>query len=94
MCLYRTKLPGKSVLAVMGAGKSYTKEEILAIARIKLQNPGVQLGPAFWDKMLREGRLPPCLRDRMVHSGGDLAKWMNHNREKASEEYEARMIGA
>ena len=66
----------------MGAGKAYTQEEILAIARIKIQNPGVQLGPAFWDTMLREGRLPPCLRDRMVHSGGDLAKWMNHNREK------------
>ena len=71
----------------MGAGKTYTQEEILAIARIKIQNPGVQLGPVFWEKMFREGKLPQCLRDR-INSGGALDKWICRHEERVTKAVE------
>ena len=62
----------------MGAGNRYSKEEVLAIARVELANPEVQLGPVFWQEKAREGQLPPILMERM-RKGGDLSKYMNRH---------------
>ena len=62
----------------MGGGKWYSREEILALARIKVANPEKQLGPAFWEEQARENQLPPILMAR-IRMGGDLAKYLNRH---------------
>ena len=65
-------------MRAMGAGKCYSREEILALARIKVANPEKQLGPAFWEEQARENQLPPILMAR-IRMGGDLAKYLNRH---------------
>ena len=65
----------------MGAGNRYSKEEVLAIARVELANPEVQLGPVFWQEKAREGQLPPILMERM-RNGGDPAKFINRHEDQ------------
>jgi hypothetical protein len=62
----------------MGAGKTYTAGEILAIANVKLANPGVQLGPVWWEQMAADERLPQVLTDR-IREGGDISKFINRH---------------
>ena len=74
----------------MGKNKSYSKDEIQALALIfrDLNIPlppytqgGGKWGKKFWEGLRDEGRLPQCLVDRLA-SGGDLTKWATKNREK------------
>ena len=60
----------------MGAGKPYTAGEIMAMAKIKLANPGVQLGPVWWQQMAADDLLPQVLIVR-IREGGDIPKFLN-----------------
>ena len=60
----------------MGAGKPYTAGEIMAMAKIKLANPGVQLGPVWWQQMAAHDRLPQVLIVR-IREGGDIPKFLS-----------------
>jgi hypothetical protein len=65
-------------IVTMGAGKTYTALEIKAIAQVKLANQEHQLGPAWWERMAEEKRLPQILLER-IRNGGDIAKFINRN---------------
>jgi hypothetical protein len=60
----------------MGAGKPYNSEEILAMARVKMANPRVKLGPVWWERMAEQERLPQVLIER-VRGGGDPSKFLS-----------------
>jgi hypothetical protein len=68
----------------MGAGKTYTAGEIMAMAKVKLANPGVLLGPVWWEQMAAEERLPQVLIDR-IKEGGDISKFINRHPNVISE---------
>ena len=62
----------------MGGGNWYTWEEVLAMARVKLANPEVQLGSVWWEQKAREDQLPPVLIER-IRKGGDLPKYISRH---------------
>ena len=68
-------------VTIMGAGKAYTDSEIRELAKIYMRNPGVEMGPVFWQRMFDRGELPVCLRER-YELGGDFPKYIRRNWEK------------
>ena len=65
----------------MGAGKLYTQDEIIALARVKMANPGKQLGPVWWQDQARMNKLPDILMARM-REGGDPSKYLARHEDK------------